>query len=112
MVTKDNTKAKRKIYENLLTWEFFKFRTEGYFVEVGANDPKAGSQTWLLERVGWTGLLIEPLPDKFDILREERPKSQVLQVAVSAPEKIGEQLFYIGSDDVRSSLEKMLMIQV
>lgn len=51
MVTKDNTKAKRKIYENLLTWEFFKFRTEGYFVEVGANDPKAGSQTWLLEQL-------------------------------------------------------------
>lgn len=106
MVNKDNTKAKRKIYENFLTWEFFNFRTEGYFVEVGANDPKAGSQTWLLERVGWTGLLIEPLPDKFDILREERPKSQVLQVAVSAPEKVGEQLFYISSDDVRSSLEK------
>jgi hypothetical protein len=106
MVTKDNTKAKRKIYENFLTWEFFNFRTIGYFVEVGANDPKSGSQTWLLERVGWTGLLIEPLPDKFDILREERPKSQVLQVAVSAPEKVGEQLFYISSDDVRSSLEK------
>lgn len=106
MVTKDNTKTKRKIYENLLTWEFFNFRTEGYFVEVGANDPKNGSQTWLLERVGWTGLLIEPLPDKFEILRKERPKSQVLQVAISAPEKVGEQLFYIGSDDVRSSLEK------
>lgn len=106
MVTKDNTKTKRKIYENLLTWEFFNFRTEGYFVEVGANDPKAGSQTWLLERVGWTGILIEPLPGKLDILRKERPKSQVLQVAISAPEKVGEQLFYIGSDDVRSSLEK------
>ena len=30
----------------------------GYFVEVGANDPHARSQTWHLEQAGWTGVLI------------------------------------------------------
>jgi len=56
MVNKNNTKAKRKIYENLLTWEFFNFRTEGYFVEVGANDPKAGLQDLAarMNRMDWS----------------------------------------------------------
>ena len=34
---------------------------KGYFVEVGANEPRERSQTWLLdEQSGWIGLLIEP----------------------------------------------------
>lgn len=41
------------VYENLLVWEFFDFRTDGFFVEIGANDPRELSQTWLLEKVGW-----------------------------------------------------------
>jgi hypothetical protein len=34
---------------------------KGYFAEVGANDPREGSQTWHLEQAGWTGILIEPV---------------------------------------------------
>ena len=33
---------------------------KGYYVEVGANDPRERSQTWHLEQQGWTGVLIEP----------------------------------------------------
>ena len=36
---------------------------KGYYVEVGANDPRERSQTWHLEQQGWTGVLIEPQPD-------------------------------------------------
>ena len=35
----------------------------GIFVEVGANHPVKGSQTFHLEQAGWTGLLIEPLAE-------------------------------------------------
>jgi hypothetical protein len=48
--------------EKVQVWEFFGFRTDGFYIEVGANDPKTLSQTWLLEKVGWRGILIEPLP--------------------------------------------------
>ena len=47
--------------ENALKEEFFGART-GYFVDVGANDPKDMSQTWHLERLGWRGVLVEPQP--------------------------------------------------
>ena len=30
---------------------------KGYYVEVGANDPRERSQTWHLEQQGWTGVL-------------------------------------------------------
>jgi len=35
----------------------------GYFVEVGANEPRERSQTWLLEQSGWAGVLVEPQPN-------------------------------------------------
>ena len=43
-----------------LVWEFFGRRRAGFFLEVGANHPTQGSQTWLLEQNGWRGILVEP----------------------------------------------------
>src|SRR5262245_61082337 len=54
--------------ENPLKEEFFGHRTDGYFVEVGANDPEQWSQSLHLERLGWRGILIEPQPDLADRL--------------------------------------------
>ena len=56
----------------------------GIFVEVGANDPVAQSQTLHLERCGWTGLLVEPLAEMAAALRKER-KAKVAEVACGAP---------------------------
>ena len=39
-----------EVEEKELVWEFFGQKRDGVFVEVGANDPVAGSQTWLLEK--------------------------------------------------------------
>jgi FkbM family methyltransferase len=91
-------------YEKLMVWEFFGFSPEGFFVDIGANDPKVLSQTWFLEKMGWQGILIEPLPDKHEALVRERPHSQLYQVAVSAPGKTGEADFFVS--DAMSSLEK------
>lgn len=94
-------------YEKLMVWEFFGFSQEGFFVDVGANDPKILSQSWFLEKMGWRGLLIEPLPEKHDALVRERPLSRVFQVAVSAPDKTGEADFFVS--DMQSSLKKNLI---
>lgn len=48
------------LIEKQLVWEFFGRKRDGFFVEVGANGPFAGSQTWLLEQNGWRGVLVEP----------------------------------------------------
>jgi len=75
--------------EKCLIWDFFDFATEGYFVGVGAFHSRDLSQTWLLEKLGWTGLLVEPIPDNAEELRRNRPASVVHQVALTAPEKVG-----------------------
>jgi FkbM family methyltransferase len=62
--------------------------TKGYFVEVGANEPRVRSQTWHLEQAGWTGLLIEPQPDLVRELRATR-LAKVFGVACSGPEHDG-----------------------
>jgi FkbM family methyltransferase len=64
---------------------------KGYFVEVGANDPRERSQTWLLEQSGWTGVLVEPQPDLAAELRTNR-KAKVFSVACSSPENAGRDL--------------------
>ena len=46
-------------HETLLVRAFFG-DIKGYFVEVGANEPRKRSQTWVLEQSGWTGVLVEP----------------------------------------------------
>ena len=61
---------------------------KGYFVEVGANEPRKRSQTWVLEQSGWTGVLVEPQPDlAYDL--ELGRKAKVFQVACSSPKTLG-----------------------
>jgi FkbM family methyltransferase len=67
---------------------FFNGVREGFFVEVGANDPFERSQTWHLERLGWTGVLIEPQPDLAVKLVKKR-KSMVFAAACSSPQQAG-----------------------
>jgi FkbM family methyltransferase len=68
--------------------EFFGNRPNGFFVDVGANDPVRNSQSYPLERFGWNGILIEPLPDQVSLLREKR-SATVVECAVSSRENHG-----------------------
>lgn len=52
------------------------------FVEVGANEPEIGSNTVMLERRGWAGLLVEPNPALAARLAGAR-KARVFQLASS-----------------------------
>jgi len=63
----------------------------GYFVEVGANEPRVRSQTWHLEQKGWTGVLVEPLPHLARKLRQTR-RARVFENACSSPQNAGRHL--------------------
>ncbi len=76
--------------EKELVWKYFGRKRDGVFVEVGANDPVAGSQTWLLEQNGWQGAVVEPQASLCEKLRPARPRSRVFQVACSCPGSEGE----------------------
>jgi FkbM family methyltransferase len=78
--------------EDRLKAEFFGSVTSGFFVEVGAGDPKQLSQTWELERLGWRGILIEPQPKLARKLEDQRAACKVFCCACSSPENAGRML--------------------
>jgi FkbM family methyltransferase len=75
--------------EDLLIWKYFGEKKTGIFVEVGANDPEENSNTLLLERNGWTGILVEPQSTCCERLRQARPKAKLFQVACGSPQQRG-----------------------
>jgi FkbM family methyltransferase len=84
--------------EDVRVLEFFGNNFTGVFLEVGANDPEFLSNTNLLERNGWHGVLIEPVPTLAQRLREKRPNSKVFEVAVSAPNSAAKGFLSIPDD--------------
>ena len=75
-------------FEEQFKREFFGASRNGFFVDIGANDPKEGSQTWSFEQLGWDGILIEPQQDLAARLRQER-RAKVYAVACSSPQNSG-----------------------
>jgi FkbM family methyltransferase len=95
--------------EDELVWESFDRRKDGFFLDVGANDPQKGSQTWLLEQHGWRGILIEPQAEFCERLRLERPRSRVLRAACGAPGHPRQMPLHIADGRGKSSLMKNLV---
>ena len=83
--------------EPALTAEFFKSDPPGFFVDVGAHDPVAYSQSYDLEQRGWAGILVEPLPNMAKRLHGQR-KAQVYEVACSSPNDEGKLLTFHVAD--------------
>lgn len=64
--------------QDLFVYEtFFKGRMDGIFVDVGAYDGVTYSNTLLFERLGWSGICIEPLPNAFEKLKANRSETCV-----------------------------------
>ncbi len=62
----------------------------GFFIECGANNGYAQSNTYYLEKqLGWRGLLVEGIPDLYEKCKIERPSSIVRNVALVSREFTG-----------------------
>jgi len=64
--------------------------TTGIYVEVGANDGATQSYTYELEKLGWSGILIEPSKVAFDMCAENRPNNKLFNCALVASEDVKE----------------------
>ena len=92
-----------------LVWQFFGRRKDGFFVEVGANEPQTGSQTWFLEERGWHGILVEPQSRFYERLCQVRPQSRVFQVACGGPGHPKEMPLYVAEVPSKTGLVKNLV---
>lgn len=99
MLKKKLSKFRRKIFEIIgldrysrpslhdIDRKLEKYLTHrnGFFIEVGANDGFSQSNTYYFERFrGWTGILIEGIPELYQKCILERPKSKVFNYVLVA----------------------------
>ncbi len=78
--------------------------TDFTYLDIGANDPIKGNNTYLFYTKGSTGVLVEPLPLRAKRIQEVRPKDIVLQAALSDNGVTSERTFYVMSADTLSTL--------
>ena len=78
--------------EDILLERLFGRQADGFYVDVGANDPTDFSLTRHFYDCGWHGVNVEPVPALFARLCAERPRDRNLNVGVAA--RAGERPFY------------------
>lgn len=71
--------------EDALIWDIFDGKLDGFFIEVGAFDGYNYAVTYGLEAIGWNGLLVEPIPQRYEQCKARRPHSRVVHGALSHP---------------------------
>jgi len=84
--------------EDALLWELFGGRLDGYFIEVGAFDGYDCSVSYAFEAMGWNGLLIEAIPERFEECRKRRPHSRIVHSALSCRGARGTATFTVTED--------------
>jgi FkbM family methyltransferase len=71
--------------EDQAAMAFFGGKSDGFYVDVGANH---GGYTLPFENEGWSGVMIEPLPDLAENLRKTR-KGIVAETVCTEPDQAG-----------------------
>jgi len=74
------------------------------YLDVGTWHPCVGNNTYLFYRAGAKGVCVEPNPDLVPLIREKRPRDEVLNVGVSA-EKSGPCQYYLFEDCSHSTFD-------
>jgi FkbM family methyltransferase len=70
--------------EDVLLWRALGAIKDGFYVDVGANDPVEHSVTKAFYDAGWRGINIEPLPVHIAAFDEQRPRDINLAVAAGS----------------------------
>ena len=71
--------------EDIRLWRVFRTIENGFYVDIGAADPRGDSVTCLFYEHGWSGINVEPSPC-FEALATARPRDVNLRVAVGDAE--------------------------
>src|SRR6266511_3123643 len=91
-------------YEDVMLWRALKHIDQGFYIDVGANDPDIDSVTKAFYERGWRGINVEPAPQWFERLEKARPRDINLQLALGA--EPGAITFYEIPDTGLSTAEK------
>ena len=74
-------------FEDLILWNVLKNEKNGFYVDIGANDPIDCSVTKSFYERGWNGINIEPLEEEYKELCKDRGKDLNICVGIGKEEK-------------------------
>ena len=70
--------------------DILSLQKNGFYVEAGAFTGEKLSNTLYLEReLGWTGLLVEPLPNSFKTILKKKRKAYCINACLSPTDSAG-----------------------
>lgn len=90
--------------EDLFIDRFLKYPNKGFYVDIGANNPKYLNNTRRFYEKGWVGINIEPDLNNFRLLEQSRSKDININAGVSKNE--GQMVFYVCEKDTLSTFSK------
>lgn len=70
--------------EDVVLRRLFRDKSDGFYVDIGANDPVHDSVTKYFSLRGWRGINVEPVPSVHQRLTADRPRDTNLCLAVSS----------------------------
>lgn len=79
-------------FEDVLLWRALKNVQSGFYIDVGAADPREGSVTQAFYERGWNGINVEPEPTYAERLKAERPRD--VNLAIAAGSERGTTVFH------------------
>jgi FkbM family methyltransferase len=85
-------------HEDVLLGRVFADHEDGFYIDVGANDPVRDSVTKHFYDRGWRGINIEPQTGRYECLRSQRPDDVNLNVGLSDRETALELLECLPND--------------
>lgn len=71
-------------FEDIMLWRALKHVKNGFYIDVGANDPTLYSVTRAFYDAGWSGINLEPVALFFNKLQEQRPRDTNLRVGAGS----------------------------
>jgi len=82
-------------FEDVMLWRALKDVENGFYIDVGANDPIIDSVTKTFYENGWKGVNVEPELELFELLLNDRHRDINLNMAISS--KVESLEFYVSS---------------
>jgi FkbM family methyltransferase len=73
-------------FEDVILYRALKSIPNGFYVDIGAQDPSKYSVTKTFYERGWHGINVEPVPFYFNQLQQQRPKDINLSVVITDTE--------------------------
>ncbi|HEY9115779.1 MAG TPA: FkbM family methyltransferase [Bacteroidales bacterium] len=90
--------------EDMILDFIFRDVNKGFYVDVGANNPKIQSNTQFFYEVGWNGINIDALPGSMKSFNRQRPRDINLEIPVFDSEKT--LTFYVFQDSMYNTFSE------